>query len=245
MTSLKSTLLLAAAVLVWGATPAHAQRKTKIKTKGEATTAPADPASRLLPLFGGLTPAQAEKVVGTAFLADIERSFASRAEASRFFSTKGYEYLIENQADTAQYRFNLAWLLDQKNPEAYRGLGIIASQKSTPDASIALLNQGLAIDPKNANLLSDLGASYLIVYQQSKKKKDLTTAATYLEQAVALNTTNADTWQQMARVYFYQEKYPQAWEAIHKGQQINIGSLDFELISELQAKLPDPAGRFK
>ena len=141
MTPIKSTLLLAAALLIWGATPAQAQRKTKVKTKGE-TSAAISPASRLLPLFGGLTPAQAEQLVGKAFLADIERSFASRAEASRFFSTKGYEYLTENQADTAQYRFNLAWLLDQKNPEAYRGLGIIASQKATPEASIGLLTQG-------------------------------------------------------------------------------------------------------
>ncbi|TGE09630.1 tetratricopeptide repeat protein [Hymenobacter fodinae] len=244
MKSVSATLLLAAALLTWEATPALAQRKTKVKTKGETAVAITS-ANRLQPLFGGLTPAQAEQAVGPAFLADISRSFASREEASRFFSTKGYEYLSENQADTAQYRFNLAWLLDQRNPDAYRGLGIIASQKATPEVAIGLLRQGLAFDPKNANLLNDLGACYLIVYEQSKKKKDLTTAATYLEQSVALPTAPADAWQQIARVYFYQEKYPQAWEAVHKGQQLSVGSLDFDLISDLIAKLPDPAGQFK
>jgi len=237
---MKSTFLLAAALLLWGAAPAQAQRKAK----NTATEIPLA-TRRLQPLFGGLTPTQAEELLGAPFVTKLSNSFASRAEASRFFSAKGYEYLSESQTDTAAYRFNLAWVLDPNNADAYHGLGIVASSAATPDQSIDLLTKGLTLTPANSALLSDLGATYLIRYQQTKKKKDLTTGTELLEKATAQDATNAAGWQQLARSYYYQEKYPQAWEAVHKGQTSNLASLDFELISDLKAKLPDPLGTFK
>ncbi|UYZ62568.1 tetratricopeptide repeat protein [Hymenobacter weizhouensis] len=239
---LKSSFLLLAAALLLTAAPAQAQRKAK----NQSAPAAASAASRLQPLFGGLSPEQAAQVVGAKFLADIERSFASRAEASRFFSIKGYEYLQENQPDTAAYRFNLAWVLDPKNPDAYRGLGIVVSSRpGGTDEAISLLSRGLALDPKNALLLSDLGASHLIRYDQSKKKKDLTTATTLLGQAVAQDATNAVAWGQLARAQYLQEQYAQAWESVHKAQAISMAAIDFGLLTELMAKLPDPQGKFK
>lgn len=243
MLSRKSVLLWATALLLLAA-PAHAQRKTKVKAKGEPA-AVISAATRLQPLFGGLTAAQAEAALGSAFITSTVQSFASRAEASRFFSTKGYEYLAENKPDTAAYRFNLAWALDPQNAAAYRGLGIIASSNPSPDQAISLLTQSLTLDPKNTNTLSDLGASYIIRFQQTKKKKDLTTGTEYLQQAIAADATNAVAWQQLGRAYYLQEDYAKAWDAVHKSQQISLSSLDFDLISDLKEKLPDPLGQFK
>jgi Tfp pilus assembly protein PilF len=236
-------LLLAVALLGLSGSPAQAQGKSKVKVKGDARAVSA--ANRLQPLFGGITAAQAEALMGPAFLADIDRSFGSRAEASTFFATKGYEYLNENQPDTATYRFNLAWLLNPQNVDAYRGLGLVVSSQPTPDASIRLFDQGLALAPTHAGLLSDLGTSYLIRYQQTKKKKDLDQAMTYLEKSTAADPTSAPTWQQLAHGYFYRADYPKAWEAVHKGQNLSMTSIDFDFIAELQAKLPDPQGMFK
>ncbi|RYY16450.1 MAG: hypothetical protein EOO36_11135, partial [Cytophagaceae bacterium] len=122
----RGALLLLALGLA--AQPALAQKKGK-NAPATAATGP----QRLQPLYGGLTPAQAQQVVGAAVLADVDRSFASRPEASKFFSQKGYEYLQENQPDTATVRFNLAWALDPQNADAYRGLAVIQSQR--PDAA--------------------------------------------------------------------------------------------------------------
>ncbi len=244
--SLAAFLLLSLLV----AAPAQAQRKGHAATVNpdgslaNAAPAPARPA-RLQPLFGGLTPAQATQIIGEAQLKAIAASFASPAEASAFFTTKGFEYLSENQPDTAAYRFNLAWLLNPQNAEAYRGLGIVASAQPTPDASIGLLDKGLAIAPASPLLLSDLGASYLIRYGQTKKKKDLTAGLDLVQRATTLAPTNATAWQQLARGLYYQEKYPEAWAAVHKGQTLSVGSLDFSLVSDLLAKLPDPQGTFK
>jgi tetratricopeptide (TPR) repeat protein len=246
-----SQLLAAAALLgLLAMAPAHAQRKGRTYianpdgSLAPAITAPGRPA-RLQPLFGGLTPAQATQLLGEAKLKAIAASFASPTEASTFFTSKGFDYLRENQPDTATYRFNLAWLLNPQNAEAYRGLGIIASRQPTPDAAIGLLAKGLALSPSSTLLMSDLGASYLIRYGQGKKKKDLNTGLELLEKATALEPANADAWQQLARGYYYQEKYPEAWAAVHKGQNASVSSLDFDLISDLLAKLPDPQGTFK
>jgi tetratricopeptide (TPR) repeat protein len=232
--------------------PAQAQRKgraTAANPDGSlATTAPSAPAAlsaRLQPLFGGLTPAQATALLGEKQLKAIAASFASSAEASAFFTTKGFDYLRERQPDTATYRFNLAWLLNPHNAEAYRGLGIIASSQPTPDAAINLLAKGLTISPSSTLLMSDLGASHLIRYGLTKKKKDLTTGLELLQKATTLEPTNAVAWQHLARGYFYQKKYPEAWEAVHKGQNAGVNSLDFDLISDLLAKMPDPQGTFK
>jgi tetratricopeptide (TPR) repeat protein len=245
--SLKSVSQPLAALLVLGllaAAPAQAQRKGQAGAADSPATSFTRPA-RLQPLFGGMSAAQATQLLGEGKLKAIAASFASPAEASTFFTTKGYEYLNENQPDTAAYRFNLAWLLNPQNADAYRGLGIVASTQPTPDAAIALLTTGLALAPTNSLLLSDLGASHLIRYSITKKKKDLTTGAELLQRATTLNANNATAWQHLARAFYYQEKYTEAWDAVHKGQALSMTSIDFGLISDLLAKQPDPQGTFK
>jgi len=251
--SLKTVSQSLAASLLLGlvlALPAQAQRKGRTSTVANSdgsrasTTGPAR-AARLQPLFGGLTPAQATQLIGEARLKAIAASFASTAEASAFFTTKGYDYLRENQPDTAAYRFNLAWLLNPQNAEAYRGLGILASAQPTPDAAIALLVKGLVISPSNSLIMSDLGTSYLIRYNKTKKKKDLAAGMDLLQRATTIDPGNGVAWQQLARGLYYQEKYPEAWAAVHKGQIQSVSSLDFDLVSDLLAKQPDPQGTFK
>jgi len=221
--------------------PAQAQRKKKDAAPVELTSA-----SRLLPLYGGASPAQAQQFVGPTVLADIDRSFGSRAEASKFFSTKGFEYLIEHQPDTAAVRFNLAWVLDSQNADAYRGLAVLLSQRKAPATEVqTLLLQGLAVAPTNANLLTDAATTAADRYTLTKKKKDLTEAAGYVQRALLADPNNADAWQTQARIRYEQEDYAGAWEAIHKGQALNMSSLDFNLISDLKEKLPDPEGKFR
>ena len=222
--------------------PAQAQRKKKDAPPVELTSA-----SRLLPLYGGASPAQAQQFVGPAVLADIDRSFGSRAEASKFFSTKGFEYLIEHQPDTAAVRFNLAWVLDPQNPEPYRGLAVLLSRRpdAPQEAVQALVLQGLAVAPTNGPLLTDAANLTLGRYETSKKKKDLQQASDYTQRALLADSTNANAWQTQARIHYYQENYAEAWKDVRKGQNLSLTSLDFNFLSELMAKMPDPEGKFK
>ena len=219
---------------------AHAQRA------GKTPPPPAGP-QRLQPLYGGISPAQAPQLLGAAVLADMDRSFPSRPEASQFFSRKGFEYLLENQPDTAVTRFNLAWALDPKNPDPYRGLAVVVSQRpdAAPDAVQALLLQGLAVAPTNAPLLADAATNALGRYDQTKKKKDLTQANDYIQRALLADSANANAWQTQGRIRYLREDYAGAWTAVHKGQNLSLSSLDFSFIADLIAKMPDPQGMFK
>ncbi|WP_092739714.1 tetratricopeptide repeat protein [Hymenobacter psychrophilus] len=236
---------MTALLLGAGLQPALAQRGGKAAKNAAGATREAVLSSRSQPLFGGLSAVQAEQALGPATVAGLAGSFASRAEASQFFSNKGYEYLVESQRDTAAYRFNLAWVLDPNNSEAYHGLAIVASSNPSPEQSIQLLEKGLVLDPTSSPLLSDLGSSYLIRYEQGKKKKDLKTGTELLQKATTQDPANAAAWQQLGRAYYYQEQYAQAWEAVHKGQGTSISSVDFGLISDLLTHLPDPKGTYK
>jgi Tfp pilus assembly protein PilF len=220
--------------------PAHAQKRGK-------GTPPLSGPQRLQPLYGGLNAAQAQQAVGAAVLADVDRSFPSRPEASKFFSNKGFEYLQEKQADTATVRFNLAWVLDPKNPDPYRGLAVLMSRR--PDASQeavqALVLQGLAVAPTNSLLLTDAANITLARYEQTKKKKDLQQAVDYSQRALLADSTNANAWQTQARIHYSQENYAEAWKDVRKGQSLSLTSLDFQFLTELMAKMPDPEGKFK
>ena len=222
--------------------PAQAQKSRK----GAPTPPAASGPPQLQPLYGGVSAAAAQALVGPAVLADVDRSFASRPEASRFFSKKGFEYLEENQPDTAVVRFNLAWVLDPANPEPYRGLAVIVSRRpDTPAETVQqLVLQGLAVAPTNPLLLTDAANTALGRYEQTKKKKDLQQASEYAQRALLADGTNANAWQTQARIRYLQEDYPAAWQAVHKGQSLNLGSLDFQFLTELMAKLPDPEGKF-
>ena len=231
-------LLLAAALAV----PAHAQKGGK-----NAPPPPVAGPQRLQPLYGGLTLVQAQQLVGPAVLADVDRSFPSRPEASKFFSTKGYEYLQEGQPDTAVVRFNLAWVLDPKNPDTYRGLAVVLSQRPTPSPAAveALVLQGLAVAPTNPLLLTDAATTALARYETTKKKKELLQASDYAQRALLADSANANTWQTQARIRYYQEDYAGAWQAMHKSQNISLAGFDFQFLSELIAKMPDPEGKFR
>jgi Tfp pilus assembly protein PilF len=160
---------------------------------------------------------------------------------------KGFEYLLENQADTATVRFNLAWVLDPKNPDPYRGLAVLLSRRpdAPQEAVQALVLHGLAVAPTNGPLLTDAANLTLARYEQTKKKKDLQQASDYTQRALLADSTSANAWQTQAHIHYYQENYAEAWKDVRKGQSISLTSLDFQFLSELMAKMPDPEGKFK
>jgi len=245
---LAALLLLSLSSLL--AQPASAQ-----KNKGNATAPAFTGPRRLQPLYGNLAPAQAQQAAGAAMLANVASSFASRAEASKFFSQKGFEYLREGQPDTAIVRFNLAYVLDPLNPDPYRGLAVLLSQRPAPTDPTAaaaadetvrgLVLRGLAVAPTNALLLTDAATTAFGRYEATRKKRDLLEADSYAQRALLADPAIAAAWQTQARVRFAQQDYAGSWQAVHKAQALNLSSLDFQFLTELLAKAPDPDGKFK
>lgn len=200
---------------------------------------------KVLPMFGQQAKTEAQQQADERFLSSCDKSFDTRTEASNFFMDRGWEFLNEGQTDTAVYRFNLAWLLNPDNYNTYWGFGLIEHSKGKPKEAIAMFDRALKYQPKNSLLLSDLGASQLYLYLQDKKKKTLKQAEQSLQRALETDQENAFAMSNLSQVYFYNKKYAEAWEYLHRGRERNIMSLDYEFLSSLMARMPDPKGVFR
>ncbi len=197
------------------------------------------------PLFGQQRKSSAQIEEEIKFLSDCDRNFASRDEASAFFAARAWEYLQEGQADTATYRFNLAYLLNEKNVDCFWGLGVICYQKNEMELAGQMLRRGVEIAPDNVPLVVDLATVELRNYTKSRAAQDLEESYRLLQHAAALDSTYAQTFFNLAQAEYYRSDYPKAWDAYHQGRKLNFALVDFEFVGLLKAKLPDPVGFFK
>jgi tetratricopeptide (TPR) repeat protein len=199
----------------------------------------------VLPLFGeiGKTTAQIDEEI--RFLSDCDRMFGSRDEASQFFVARGWEYLQEGQLDTATYRFNLAYLLNDKNMDAYWGLGVVCYQKDKLADAERMLRRGVDLAPDNVALLVDLSTVELKHYAVVNDPDDLNEADAVLQHAVRLDSTYAQSHYNLALIEYYRGQYEKAWEHLHNGRKLDFSLVNFEFIDQLRTKFPDPLGLFK
>jgi Tfp pilus assembly protein PilF len=224
-------IALAAATLLLSASTAFSQQ-TAVSPK-------------VLPMFGQQAKTDAQQRADEKFLTSCDKSFESRSEASNFFMDRGWEFFNAGQTDTAVYRFNLAWLLNPDNYNAYWGFGLVEHSKGNPKEALSMFERALKYQPNNSLLLSDMGASQLYLYLQDKKKKNLKLAEKTLLQALQSDQENAFAMSNLAQVYYYNKKYAQAWDYLHRGRERNMMSLDYDFLSQLMEQMPDPKGMFR
>lgn len=198
-----------------------------------------------LPLFGERPKTAAQIDEEIHFLNDCDRNFASRSEASEFFAARGWDYVTDGQLDTATHRFNLSWLLNDRNADAYWGLGVVSYQKNNLPGAIHLLKKGLAVADTNAVLMADLATLQIKNYQEKQDQTDLTEAEALLLKTVAISPKAADSYQKLAVVNFLKADYEKSWVYFHQARTLDLSVLDLSFLNELLAKSPDPKGVFK
>lgn len=204
-----------------------------------------DQSHLVLPMFGNKPKTEAQQKKDERFLTSCDKSFLNRQEASSFFMERGWEYYNEGQVDTAMYRFNLAWLLNPNNVDPYWAFGLISASKGNNAESITYYEKALALEPKNSMLLSDMASSYLALYREKKKKKNLKKANQLLNEALTAEPQNAYALYNLSLAKYYEKKYPEAWDNLHKARKLNMSVVDYAYISELVEKMPDPEGFFR
>ncbi len=235
--------LLLIPAFAWSQTLQFASTTRSLDTNEARTQTLAE--RQTMPFFGEQrkTSDQIDKEI--RFLSDCDKMFASREEASGFFAARAWEYIQEGQLDTAAYRFNLAYLLNEKNVDAYWGLGVVSYQKNQLEEAASILRRGVELAPTNVPLIVDLSTIELRNYTQTAKPEDLEESYRLLKHAASLDSTYAQSFYNLASAEFYRADYPKAWEALHTGRKLNFQLVDFEFVNLLRTKLPDPEGFFK
>lgn len=200
---------------------------------------------RILPLFGNVGKSSEQIDEEIRFLNECDKSFATRTEASSFFATRAWEYLQEGSLDTACYRFNLAYLLNDKNVEAYWGLGVVSYQREDWVRAKEMLSKGVNIQSDNVPLLVDLSTVDIKLYSLTKRPEELDEAKTLLVHATEVDSTYALGQYNLASVYYNTGEFDKSWEHLHKGRMLDFAQISFDFIDQLKAKMPDPQGFFK
>ncbi|MCP2044574.1 tetratricopeptide repeat protein [Pontibacter sp. HSC-36F09] len=200
---------------------------------------------KVRPMFGQVAKTDAEQKADEKFLTSCDKSFESRTEASNFFMERGWEFMNEGQVDTAMYRFNLAWLLNPDNFNTYWAFGVAEYNRGNVSDAIGMFDRALKYQPNNSLLLSDVGSAYLQQYIADKKKKNLKQAAALLDRSLKADPNNAFAMSNLAQVHFHNKKYAEAWDYLHRGRDLNIMSLDYNFLTELMTRMPDPKGMFR
>jgi hypothetical protein len=200
----------------------------------------------LLPLFGEFDKTDAQKVVDADFLKGCDLSFKTRSEASEFFATRAWEYLSEGEKDTATYRFNLAYLLDNENPEVFWGLGVIAYQNEKYTQAIDLMQRGIEIDDEeNVTLIIDLSTVYIKCFTVDAEKDDLKKAFELLDKALKKQPESANALMQLSLARLLNDEIDEAWERFHEGYDLDPDNASIDILEGLLAKKEDPKGVFK
>ena len=200
---------------------------------------------RILPLFGELSKTSAQIDEEIRFLSECDKSFSSRTEASSFFSARAWEYLQEGALDTACYRFNLAHLLNDKNVDAFWGLGVVSYQRENWVDAKRMLSKGANIQGDNVALLVDLSTVDLKLYAITNRQEELEEASNVLKRATELDSTYALGQYNLALLHYNLNEPEKSWEHLHKGRTLDFSQLNIEFVELLKAKLPDPQGFFK
>lgn len=208
--------------------------------------APAGINIHLLPLFGEFEKTDAQKTADEEFLKMCDLNFPSREKASAFFAERAWEYLSEGQQDTATYRFNLAYLLDNENSDAFWGLGVISYQNEKYDKAINLMKRGLEIDDDdNTTLIVDLSTVYIKCFTVDAEKEDLYKAFDLLEKVIKKQPESANAYMQLSLARLLNGQIDDAWEIFHKGYEIDPDNASVDILEGLLAKKDDPKGIFR
>ena len=200
----------------------------------------------LLPLFGDYDKTESQKAVDAEFLKTCDLNFKTRAEASEFFAIRAWEYLGEGEKDTATYRFNLAYLLDDENVDVYWGLGVIHYQNEKYEEAISLMKHGLELDEQdNVTLMVDLSAVYLKWFTVDKKNENITKAVSLLEKAIKKQPEYGNAYMQLSLAQLLDNKIDAAWLNFHKGYELDPQNANPEVLQALLDKKEDPKTIFK
>ena len=228
----------------------QAQTPVMAKASNSSAAVSATPAERavdprILPLFGERSKSPGQIADEIRFLNDCDQNFGSRAEASQFFAQRGWEYIADTQVDTAAYRFNLAHILDDKNPDVYWGLGVICYQRSQLTDAVRMLKRGVSLADTNAIMLVDLATVELEQYQTKSDTASLTDARDHLQKATFLRPEHAPAYSKLSIASYLQADYRSAWTYLHKAYNLDIATLDTTYLRQLLDKQPDPLGVFR
>jgi Tfp pilus assembly protein PilF len=183
---------------------------------------------RLLPRYGHLPKTTGEIKSDSDYIRQTMAlpQFKTRREASNHVIGLGFQYYYRSDFKTAMYRFNQAYLLDSTNTDIFWGYGAIYMAFGRYELAKNQYDEGLAIDPTNTHLMTDLATYYMQQYYvisempkndmikdpKAEARKSMDSAIRYLERSYKLDPKDVNTVYKLSICYWNIETCGLAWK---------------------------------
>ena len=94
--------------------------------------------------------------------------------------------------------------------------------------------------------MTDLATLHLQVFgRDSTAFGSLEAGLSLLERAERLDARNPNIFLKRSLAEYYRHRYAEAWAYLHRARSLDVSSLDFTYIRQLQSRQPDPTGFFR
>ena len=203
-----------------------------------------------LPMYGGMKKTEQQKAADEHFIQEVVAKSGSREKGSRVASKAGWEAYYEGDLNMSMKRFNQAWLLDDKNAEAYWGFGLVLMKKQQYQQGLEMLEKAYTLAPNNARLIADLAYQYseesrgYLLIKNKQDEERLRKADELFKRASQLDPDYAMIYGQWAISKYYHRDYKDAWEKVQKARELGgSGTLSSSFLKDLGKKMPDPYGK--
>jgi tetratricopeptide (TPR) repeat protein len=154
-------------------------------------------------MYGRLQKCEEQLKIDKDFLADCDKFYKDRNEATRHHVDWGWSYFYKNQLDSAMMRFNQAWLLDSTNADIYWGFGNILGMRHQFKESLPFLQRSIEMNSNNPKVYESIATSYGQLFFETKDIKYLNLTIDNLKNSVRLNPNNAAVYGQLTSAYSY------------------------------------------
>lgn len=132
------------------------------------------------------------------------------------------------------YRFNQAWVLDPKNENSFWGFASIYFNFGDFQNAMKQLNEGLKLNPKSSNILTDKATIHLVLFQTHNDPKELSTAIDLFTQSYAIDPKNQNTLFKLSAVYLMKRDCKNALKYYNECKELGGNPLTKEYIQAIE-----------
>jgi len=185
------------------------------------------------------------KAADEQFIANVSKEFGSRESASNRWVEQGVRYYRQDNYSMAMKRFNQAWLLNPKNPEAFWGFAIVYHDEGKDCEAKRQIDRALELNLSKPIALADAGSIYTLCavsdnsLPQATKKQYFKKSDELYRKADAAAPNNDYISGNWAMSYYFRGDYAQSWEMVAKARRLGW-VFPGRFLDSLRQKMPEP-----
>jgi tetratricopeptide (TPR) repeat protein len=196
----------------------------------------------LLPKYGNEEKTAEQKALDAQFLKSIDDSYnGDRKKASIEIAQGGWQFVSQGNLDNAMFRFNQAWLADNKNGLSIWGMGVVLATSGQFERCLPFFAEADGLIGTDIGFAVDYAKVLGIAGAELKNAAHTNNALARFAKIYGQQPDNTLNLQNWSITLFYNDKFKDAWDKL-KLAEATAGKADIDpnFVAALQAKMPRP-----